>query len=112
MEHNWKGNDVTNKMNLQLDLDSTLGSFSLDLDKDVSIVGNKITSVVTHGIKPIRGKPGLLHTAHFQDLYNPSSVSLKDIGRVSFDIIKNGMKIGETEIHNFNIVPGFNPNIR
>jgi len=81
------------------------------LKKDVDVQGAKIDNIIAHDMQPFKGEVGKLFSTSLQDMYNPSYISLENIGPVTFDLLIQGVKVGEASIANFGLESGSNLNI-
>jgi len=85
--------------------------FNLNFEKDVDVQGAKVDNIIAHDMQPFKGEVGKLFSTSLQDMYNPSYISLEDIGPVTFDLLIQGVKVGEASIANFGLKAGSNLNI-
>jgi len=83
-------------------------SYDLTLNKNVTVVGQQLQNMIVTDVSPFKGEKGKLFVNQSMELYNPSYISIQNIGKATFDVLKDGVKIGETFVDNFNIHFGVN----
>jgi len=79
------------------------------MQKDFAIYGKSLQNVTAFNIL-VKGSTTTTLTSQLtQTMYNPSNISVTGLGSVNLDVYSlSGIKIGETQVPNFQVLSGYN----